>query len=91
MTVGGDPGAVSAGGSGLASVATAIGQTGSGVTSAGSAAASAAADSPIAGAVSRFAAAYAQTLTDLETETRAAATLATNAAADLATAGGGPR
>lgn len=89
MTVGGNPGAVSAGGTALASVATAVGQTASGITSAGSTAASAASDSPIAGAVSRFAAAYSQTLTDLETETRAAATLASNAAADLAVAGGG--
>lgn len=88
MRVGGDPGAVSAGGSALASVATAVGQTAPGISSAGSSASAAAADSPIAGAVSRFAAAYSQTLTDLETETRAAATLATNAGADLATAGG---
>ena len=67
---------------------TAIGGTASGVSSAGRSGSPAVADSPMAGALSRFAAAYSQTLTDLETETRAAATLAANAAADLATAGG---
>jgi hypothetical protein len=90
-TVGGDPGSVDSGANALRSVGTAIGQTASGVSSAGHSGAAAVADSPIAGALSRFAAADSQTLTDLETETRAAATLAANAAADLATAGGAGR
>lgn len=91
MTVGGDPGTVDSGADALRAVASAVGQTASGISSAGSSGAAAVADSPIAGALSRFAAAYSQTLTDLETETRAAATLAANAAADLATAGGSGR
>lgn len=89
--VGGDPGSVDSGAGALRSVAAAIGQTAPGVSAAGRSGAAAVADSPIAGALSRFAAAYSQTLTDLETETHAAATLAANAAADLATAGGSGR
>ena len=86
--VGGDPGVVSSGAGELTSVGTTVGQAATAVNSAGRSAAGGAGDTPLGAALERFAAAFSQNLTDLETEIRAAATLAGNGAADLATAGG---
>lgn len=89
--VGGDSGSVGAGGDGLATAAGAVGGASSGINSAGGQAEGAAGDPRVSAAMSRFTAAWSQTTTDLQTEMQAAAMLARNAAADLATAGGSPR
>lgn len=86
--VGGNPATISNGSTGLGRAATTVASTAKAITSAGSTGSAAAGTDPMAGAISRLAAAFAQTATDVGTELRAAGLLANNAAQDLATAGG---
>lgn len=88
--VGGSPDTISTGAQDLRSAGRSIGTAAAGITKAGSLGSAAAVTDPMAGAISRFAAAFAQTTSDIETEMLAASSLAANAAADLATAGGAP-
>lgn len=85
---GGNPGTIAAGADGLRAAAAAVGTTSKGITSSGSQAAGAAGDARLTAAINRFAAAWSQTTTDLDTQMRAAAMLARNGANDLAVAGG---
>lgn len=88
--VGGDPDVISTGATSLRTTAQAIGTHAAGITRGGSTGSAGAATDPMAGALLRFAAAFSQTVADVETEMLAASALAANAAADLHTAGGGP-
>jgi hypothetical protein len=86
--VGGNPASIANGSTGLSRAATTVGATTKAINSAGSQGSAAAGGDPMAGAISRLAAAFAQTASDVEIELRAAGMLANNAAHDLATAGG---
>lgn len=86
--VGGNPSTIGDGGAGLTAAAPGLGERATGFTQAGSKGSAAVGDPSLAAALSRFAAAYSQICDDLETQLRAAGKLASNASADLATAGG---
>ncbi|WP_375488723.1 hypothetical protein [uncultured Jatrophihabitans sp.] len=87
--VGGNPASISDGASGLGRAARVVGSTAAAINSAGSQGSGAAGGDPMSGAISRLAAAFSQTASDVEIELQAASKLAGNAAQDLTTAGGG--
>lgn len=89
--VGGDPDAIATGAKALISTGNSVGKHATDIDGAGRTGSAAAVTDPMAGAIARVAAAFSQTVTDIEVEMRAAGQLAANAAADLQTAGGGPR
>lgn len=91
QAVGGDPSTISSGAHDLRAAGHSVGTAASAISKAGAQGSAAAQTEPMSGAISRFAAAFAQTTSDIETEMQAASMLAANAAADLHTAGGGAR
>ncbi len=92
MTVGGDPDHVGAGAASLRRAAAAIGSMPAQLTGASNGSASSCGQPPLALAAERFGACWSHRVAAIATQTYAAAELANNAAADLATAGGhGPR
>ena len=88
--VGGDPSSMSGGAATLHTAGTAIEQARTGVSSAGRSVSGAVGDATLVGAVDRFTAAWSTLLGDTGLQIVTAAQLASNAAADLTTAGGGP-
>ena len=86
--VGGTPDTISAGAQQLRRTGTAVGTVATGIADAGNSGSAAAETDPMAGAISRFAAAFAETARAVETEMQAASALAANAADDLRVAGG---
>lgn len=86
--VGGDPTTIGTGGQQLDSVAQAVGHIADGLRTAASGAADAAGHPALLDALSRFGTVASRATADLSTQLRAASHLATNAAADLAAAGG---
>lgn len=86
--VGGDPAGMTGGALALHKAAGAVSSAHSAISGDGAKVAGAVGDSGLSGAVSRFTAAWSTMLTDTGTQLSAAAQLASNAAADLTTAGG---
>lgn len=86
--VGGDPASMTGGALDLHRAATAVSATQSAISGNGGRIAGAVGDPALSAAVSRFAAAWSATLADTGTQLSVASQLASNAAKDLATAGG---
>jgi hypothetical protein len=86
--VGGTPETIAAGGRDLGSVSRAVEGIAGGIRSGSGSAAGACGDGRLTGSIERFGAALARAGADLGVQLHAASQLATNGAADLATAGG---
>jgi hypothetical protein len=86
--VGGNPATIQDGGAGLRAAAKDVGSRAAGFSAAGGTGSGGVGNGELAAALSRFAAAYSEVCADLDTQLGGAALLATNASADLRTAGG---